>query len=230
MMTSRSKFVFFDTADIGLRKSNYVFRERRSEATQSSELTLKTRNADRFLVSGCDTAEKFKFEEAIKTQKHSLFVSLYSKSSKVKDSSFQDFSSLGDLKQHFPSIENGVEGYADSVGVGVMGGVVAKQSVLDDFKFEIVEGLKVECGVIEWRTNKQDIPSLYEFSFRYKDKGVTQVDPTTGDSSEVKGLEPFSRSAAESSIAILGLFFDGPLNDWSALDALTKTSYAYSYA
>ena len=187
---------------------------------RDSNLTLKFRHPDRFLVSGSETGSKFKFEEDIKANLRTEFVSLHSLSTKIKDVDPDvELTSLKHVEAYFGAIAKQLVGFQPAIPIDVVGKVVVEQTVLDDFKFDISNELKSECAIIFWNTNQPQQPLLVEFSFRYKDKSIGE------------GHEPFTKKVARRAADILNFFTgDGPLAAWTSTSEFTKTSFVFSFA
>ncbi len=213
---------FYDTADLRLRASDYVFRQRRPLAGGKSELTLKHRHPDRFLASGSKTGGKTKFEEDIKTTERRKFLALYSLSGKVKkvDRDTQ-FETLADIRRFFKPLRKQIgKAYEGRARLHAVGGFSANQTVLEGPTFRIGRKLDAECALIVWhrRDGNPQQPVVVEFSFRYQDEDIGA------------DREPFTSGIARCGFEVLQAFRDesSSLGKWVDLAGPTKTAYVYS--
>lgn len=216
------KVKFFDTEDVRLRASDFVFRQRQPVGGGPLELTLKRRHPDRFFVSDSKTGgKKTKFEEDIKVTDTHDFISLHSLSGtakKVDDDT--KFATLKDIKQFFKPLKQQLgKVYQAGVELHKVGNFTANQMVLEGVGFEIGDDVRAECALIVWHQRGGGAePVVVEFSFRYNDGNL--------------GLksEPFTKEMARHCFEILQEFRNAgsPLAEWVDLKGLTKTAHVYS--
>jgi hypothetical protein len=170
---TRRLITFFDTPKQLLNGSSYIFRERRDLNSPKREVTLKFRQADRFVAQdrNMDPAgaadAKTKFEEDIKAP----FLSLYSFSTTLPaDTTSRD---LGDLARLFPDVAQRVEGFQESTALAAVNGFTARELVVEGGSIKIGKHPKVEadCALIVWydHAGPNDSPVAVEFSYRYGD-------------------------------------------------------------
>lgn len=213
---------FFDTEDLRLRESGYVFRQRQRIGGGPLELTLKFRHPDRFLASDRKAGgQESKFEEDIKATHAHEFISLHSLSAKVKDvDAGTEFAILKNLRAFFKHLKEQLgDAYEASVKLHKVGNLTARQTVLEGVELQIGNGISAECALIVWHrkggSNRE--PDVVEFSFRYKDKELGAK------------KEPFTAEMAQRCFATLQAFREKDvLAEWVDLKGPTKTAYVYS--
>ena len=210
---------FYDTSDLGLRRHDYVFRERIDENADRREVTLKFRHPDRYLSTSRDVSPasdrhaKTKLEEDIK----SPFRSLYSHSTTKRIGGKKHLNRLDDPFRLFPGLPKQLGTTDDERRIGVVGKLTAREIVLAGAHVAIrkTPRVKAECALIVWYDSHGDrnCPEVVEFSFRYGDQ-----DEAYGPKAARRAYDIFCR-------------LQGPgLAAWVDADGMTKTAYAYSRA
>lgn len=222
---------FFDTEDLCLRRSGYVFRRRAEIDTDGqeveSQVTLKFRHPDRYMsqdrnMDAADPDEdvdpkeiKTKLEEDIKAP----FVSLFSHSTTQPINRQRELQQFGDVADLYTGIKNGVGCYhADSL-IKKVADFTAKELVIagskdEDAQFKISRKPKenAECCLIIWYDPaiSSTRPVVAEFSFRYGDK---KEQYTAGMA--LRAHDAFRRLQKH-------------LGGWVDPNSLTKTAYVFS--
>ena len=167
---------FYDTADLRLRKNNYIFRERVDLRKNKREVTLKFRHPDRYIsqdrnmnAADVDKGEP-KFEEDIKLP----FIKLYSFSTKQQIPDNKSLNKLNDPGELYPDLKQQLKSYQGSEPIEVVGDFTAREIVIEGADFQIGKKPKVEaeCALIAWynEAGKKDRPVVVEFSFKYKNE------------------------------------------------------------
>ena len=167
---------FFDTTDLQLNASKYVFREREDLADGEREVTLKFRHPDRHVAADRDMDAKrganarTKFEEDVKAP----FVSLYSFSTTLPVKRTRTFTRLQDIARLFPDVPGRLREFSKDETLELVNGFTARELVLGGGTVRLARkpGIDAECALIVWyphgRTNGK--PCAVEFSYRYGNK------------------------------------------------------------
>jgi hypothetical protein len=204
---------FFDTSKQLLNGSSYIFRERVDLESEKRQVTLKFRNADRFLAqdrtmdSSVVQGVKTKFEEDIKAP----FVSLYSFSTSVPLDKTPP--NLGELAHLFPDITERVEGFRESEPLAAVNGFTAHELVVEGGSLTIGKHPKVEAesALIVWydHAGRKDTPVAVEFSYRYGDDDEAYAGTTAR-----RGFQIFDVLQTQ-------------LKKWVAPEGRTKTAFVF---
>jgi len=213
----RRKVCFLDTADKGLRRRDYVVRERLDLDDEEREVTLKFRHPDRYISQDRDMkpakdfSEDMKFEEDIKPR----FQALYSFSSSVLVKPDTKLETLEDVHSLFPGLAKAVEDVPESAPLAIVGGFTGYERVIKGTTFQIGKDPDVfaECSLTLWYAEERgEEPLVAEFSFKYEDEkeGYTAA---------------MARRAYDAFLAL-----QDKLDEWIDTESKTKTAYVYAQA
>ncbi len=207
---------FYDTADLRLRKNNYIFRERVDLKTKEREVTLKFRHPDRYIsqdrdMNAADKKKgKTKFEEDIKLP----FIKLYSFSTKQPIPDDKSLNKLNDPGKLYPDFKKQLKSYQGSESIQVVGDFTAREVVIEGADFQIGKKPKVkaECALIAWydKAGNKDRPVVVEFSFKYENE-----------------KEKYDGEVAQRAYNLFDKLQNGKLGKWIDPEGPTKTRYVY---
>jgi hypothetical protein len=189
----RRAITFYDTRERLLNNSRYIFRDRRDTTSQSRDVTLKFRHADRYVAQArqmdavASARGRTKFEEDIKGP----FLSLYSFSTRVAMKDDTSFKSLDDVRRLFPGVVDQIDGFRGNAKLSAVGRFTARELVLTGAHLQVGKTPKVEaeCALIVWYDERgaADKPVAVELSYRYGDE-----DERYGGGSTRRAFEIFS--------------------------------------
>lgn len=208
---------FYDTEDFRLRASGYVLRKRQL-SNREAQITLKARNADRYLASQLkvDSVSSLKpdrkFEEDIAAPFRSRFslsntVRLTNKTSPPQE---HQLTSYHDAKKLFPvfrKLAKAEEASAKELRLKPVRGMLVSESVYKGPTIKFPKDKRSTLAVIVWRERKTKQPLVAEFSFRYKSKSEKYALAT------VRKAQKFFAA-----VQMLG---------WCQLHSPTKTEFIY---
>ena len=149
---ARRRIRFLDTVERGFNTKRYVFRERVDVESLDREVTLKFRHADRYVAVGPghgrqgDRDAETKFEEDVKPP----FTSVFSYSTTVAVDADADLSSIQQVRELFPGLEDELDELEDGeltdVGQFCARELVVVGAVLRLGKRDVEAG----CALVVW--------------------------------------------------------------------------------
>ena len=176
----RRLITFFDTGKAHLKGAGYIFRERRNLDAEDHEVTLKFRHPDHYVAQSRNmkprgkAAGKSKFEEDIKADVRTPFISLYSFSTTLAVGHDETFDRVGAVAGLFPDIAKRVPTFRAKDALDVVNGLTARELVITGGSVTIGKSPKVdaECALIVWYDHARHpkTPLAVELSYRYGDK------------------------------------------------------------
>ncbi len=206
------EIVFYDTESLVLRKNKFVFRRRYDILKHRSNFTLKIRDIDRKLVERHRLKvanASHKFEQDVKPE----FQVLYSFSATCPVSVDRIWSSLGNIFENCPGLEDRLKSAVSAEPVERVGGFTALERVITGASIKLHGKTEAECGLILWHDRHGAAaasPLLVEFSFRYKD--------------ETGGFDGVKDTAGVTAFRTVQAM------DWYTGESLTKTAFVYEKA
>jgi len=167
---------FYDTSDLSLYHTNYIFRERRDLLSDEREVTLKFRHPDRYFSQDRDMLSRkigsgeLKFEEDIKAP----FLQLYSFSSTQPVKNGLGFTKLKPVLKLYPGLKPQLNALGDNESLSVVNNLSVREMVITGSALILSEDPSVhaECALIVWYDANEPgkDPIIVEFSFRYRNK------------------------------------------------------------
>jgi hypothetical protein len=167
---------FYDTADRGLYRNDYICRERIDARAGKRKVTLKFRHPDRYVCADRNMSAaaarnaETKLEEDIKLP----FVTFYSLSTTQGLPRDKTLNRLRDLGRSYPGLAKELKPFPKGANLRVVRNFVAEEIVVTGAAFQLRKNPRTdaECALIAWYDNKGERkkPVVVEFSFRYGNK------------------------------------------------------------
>lgn len=209
---SRREIRFYDTKDVMLNKSSYIFRERTEQPDGGTEVTLKFRHPDRYIsqdrnMTPRKLAGKTKFEEDIKAP----FLKLYSYSTTVPVSEETKRGKVKHIIKLYPGLAEKIAADLHEENIAVVNDMTIQEIVVTGASVGFGRNAEeeAECAFIVWYGSGEKHPMIVEFSFRYGNK-----------------KERYSGAAAQCAYTLF-LLIQHQMKHWISTDDATKTGFVF---